>query len=138
MKCAYCGKECYGVPIFAAGSKRVCSEECRENYQKTLPVLYSSKCVYCGKEGMKTIGHDRADYYDLCSLECKNKCEKAVKDYALKANEEKRFEEIKRMAWELFCHWNADDPILNPASAWENAEDFYNYAKEKEKEVGGE
>lgn len=44
-----------------------------------------------------------------------------------------KHEEIKRIAEQIFVHWNKDgNPKVNPATAWENAEDFYKYAKENQ------
>lgn len=47
--------------------------------------------------------------------------------------EKQRHEEVKRMAAEIFLEWNTfHEPKINPATAWENAEDFYKFVKEKE------
>lgn len=52
-----------------------------------------------------------------------------------KFSQNKKYEEIKKMAWEIFLNWNTlKDPYLNPASAWENAKDFYDFMKEQKQE----
>lgn len=47
----------------------------------------------------------------------------------------KKHEEVKQLAEKIFIAWNTfHEPKINPATAWENAEDFCNFAKEKEKQ----
>lgn len=98
------------------------------------------KCEECGK----IIDVSKLDYglilRDKKSLYfCGMQCEHAwLYSRELTTHPSEKHEKIKSMAEKIFIiQFSYDNPRLNPAGAWENAEDFYNYAKQKE-EVSNE
>lgn len=86
-----------------------------------------------------------ADGHEFCSQTCLDKYIEKIKIKELKELEQQKFEEIERMAWEIYqkmyiAGLNNNQayakhlPIIRQA-AWERAEEFYSFAKQKQEEA---
>ena len=93
-------------------------------------ICMSEICIQCGKKIIHHYGFPTR----ICSRECMEKFDHRKQLDVLSCQYKKQeFEEIKQMAWKIFLKWNTlKEPYLNPASAWENAKDFYDFMKEQE------
>jgi len=107
-------------------------------------------CAYCGKLILPSKEHLATDnvYFSFCNKEHLKLFKEADAVRIKKAEDLKKYEEIKRMAWE-FCNTNyenikqmyADNKrTCSPTNycaeiSWQMAEKFYEHAKAKQEEA---
>lgn len=107
------------------------------NKKMTSPDELKIICLNCKKE--ITSSYEAAYYPTFCSKKCFDEFNDRVGKRQISKN---KFEEIKKMAWEFYKEMLMDQvrkeklpyfKVYN--NAWQAAEEFYNFAKEKEGEM---